>query len=177
MPLHRAPGVGFEAPFEMLAGCHERVERMLRLLERLREHLPGHGPDAQAQAAARDVMRYFDQAAPQHHEDEERHVLPALRAAGRAELAERIHADHLRMAGAWARLRRVLEPMAQGQQLPEGGRDAGLDGAGDLAGFIALYRTHVQLEDALAFPLAAACLVGAARDAMGHEMAARRGLR
>ena len=61
----------FEQPYEMMEACHERVHRMLALLERLREHLPLHGADAQAQQAARDIMRYFDQAAPQHHTDEE----------------------------------------------------------------------------------------------------------
>jgi len=40
--LLATPAVGFEQPFEMLAACHERVNRMLALLERLREHLPGH---------------------------------------------------------------------------------------------------------------------------------------
>ena len=32
LPGHRAPGAGFEAPFEMLDACHERVHRMLALL-------------------------------------------------------------------------------------------------------------------------------------------------
>ena len=108
--LHRAPGAGFEQPFEMLGACHERVERMLALLERLAQHLPQHGADEQAAGAARDVMRYFDQAAPLHHEDEERHVFPALRASGRPELAAlaaRLHEDHERMAAAWAALRAI----------------------------------------------------------------------
>ncbi len=78
---HRAPGAGYEAPFEMLDACHERVERMLRLLHKLRAHLQASGWDAQAAEAARDVLRYFNEAAPRHHEDEERHVFPAVLAA------------------------------------------------------------------------------------------------
>ena len=39
LPGHRAPGAGYEAPFEMLDACHEQVERMLRLLHKLRAHL------------------------------------------------------------------------------------------------------------------------------------------
>ena len=31
LPGHSAPAAGFEEPFEMLATCHERVERMLAL--------------------------------------------------------------------------------------------------------------------------------------------------
>ena len=81
LPGHRAPGAGYEAPFEMLDACHERVERMLRLLNKLRAHLQASGWDAQAAEAARDVLRYFNEAAPRHHEDEERHVFPAVLAA------------------------------------------------------------------------------------------------
>ncbi len=76
--LTAAPAAGFEQPFEMLEACHERVQRMLALLGRLREHLASHGADEQARQAARDVMRYFDQAAPEHHRDEELHVFPPL---------------------------------------------------------------------------------------------------
>ena len=31
-PLFHSPSAGFDAPFEMLSACHERVERTLRLL-------------------------------------------------------------------------------------------------------------------------------------------------
>ena len=51
------PAVGFEQPFEMLVACHERVNRMLTLLSRLREHMSSHGADDNARQAARDVMR------------------------------------------------------------------------------------------------------------------------
>ncbi|MBY0467146.1 MAG: hemerythrin domain-containing protein, partial [Burkholderiales bacterium] len=78
LPGHHAPGAGFEAPFEMLAACHERVVRMLTLLARLRAHLTEKGWDPSVAQAAQDVMRYFDQAAPKHHDDEERHVFPHL---------------------------------------------------------------------------------------------------
>lgn len=35
--LHAAPAAGFDQPFEMLQACHERVGRMLVLLELGRE--------------------------------------------------------------------------------------------------------------------------------------------
>jgi hypothetical protein len=81
LPGHRSPSVGFEAPFEMLSACHERVERMLALLIKLRHHLSAHGWDDQAAKAATDVMRYFELAAPHHHLDEEMHVFPAILAS------------------------------------------------------------------------------------------------
>lgn len=36
-------------------------------------------------------------AGPAHHEDEERHVLPRLRATGAQALADRLAADHAEM--------------------------------------------------------------------------------
>jgi hemerythrin-like domain-containing protein len=171
LTLQAAPGAGFDQPFEMLAACHERVERMLRLLERLAQHLPAHGADGQAQAAARDLMRYFDQAAPQHHRDEELHVLPALRNAGQQALAERLLAEHGQMEQAWATLRVGLEAIAHGAA-------PNTDHALMLLvpAFATLYRSHVAAEDAEAYPLAARRSDAAARARMGGEMAARRGL-
>ncbi len=170
--LHAAPAASFDQPFDMLAACHERVERLLRLLLRLADHLPAHGADPQARAAAHDVMRYFDIAAPAHHEDEERHVLPALRAAGQPELAERIAVDHQALRGRWQALRQDLQALADGQApLAEQGR------FDSWRQFAALYRAHMALEDSSAFGSAQAALDAAAQQAMGREMAARRGQR
>jgi len=174
--LNSAPAAGFDEPFEMLAACHERVERMLRLLARLQAHLQATGADEAARQAARDVMRYFDLAAPHHHEDEERHVLPALRASGDVTLralADRLQREHIVMAAAWAALRPGLQSLA----------DAGWSGepaAGHFArwsAFAELYRGHLDAEDGQAYPAAAARIVDAARRAMGDEMAQRRGVR
>jgi hypothetical protein len=168
--LHAGPAVGFEQPFEMLAACHERVQRSLALLLRLGAHLDAHGPDAQAAAAARDVMRYFDIAGPLHHEDEERHVLPQLRAAGQAALADRLHADHAALTAAWAHWRAVLDGVCQGRW---SAADAASVRAG-WAGFAADYAAHIALEEGSAFPAAAAGLDAPRLGAIGAEMAGRR---
>src|SRR5689334_2494815 len=81
LPGLRSPEAGFDQPFEMLHACHERVRRSLRLLQRLVAHAQVHGADAQVREAAADVLRYFDLAAPAHHEDEERHLVPRLQAS------------------------------------------------------------------------------------------------
>lgn len=168
--LHAAPAAGFDQPLEMLAACHERVQRMLSLLRRLGEHLQQHGADAQTADAARTVMRYFDVAGPAHHEDEERHVLPWLAAHGRAALAERLHADHVRMAADWAAVRAALAEVAAGCWKSD-------TAAATLAGwdaFARLYETHIDTEETQAYPPAAAALGATALEAIGREMAARR---
>lgn len=169
--LHTGPSVGFDQPFEMLAACHARMERSLDLLERLGRHLHDRGCDAQARSAATDVLRYFDIAAPLHHQDEELHVLPLLRERGKAGLAARLRADHQVMEHDWARLRPDLLAVV----------DGGLDAQALQAAvarwtqFAALYRRHLAAEEAMAFPVVAGGLTPMQQQAMGKEMAARRG--
>jgi hemerythrin-like domain-containing protein len=177
LPGHRAPGAGFEAPFEMLDACHERVERMLRLLDRLQQHLVHTGWDANAAQAATDVMRYFDQAAPLHHEDEERHVFPPLLASGDPVLCtivRRLQQDHLDMAQGWARARTVLATLTQPPA--PGWRGLTPDESAALNGFAALYQQHLKDEDGVVYPAARAQLSTEALQAMSADMMRRRGL-
>lgn len=170
--LTPTPAAGFDQPFEMLEACHDRVRRMLSLLDRLAAHLPVHGCDEQAAQAARDVMRYFDDAAPAHHEDEERHVLPLLRAAGDEAFAAQIEQEHHELHRQWAQLRRVLAEVAAGTWV-----DSGPAAFGPWQQYAALYRAHAAAEEAIAFPRARAGLDAPSLAAMGDEMAGRRGLR
>jgi hypothetical protein len=57
------------------------------------------------------------------------------------------------------------------------GADAGPGGFEAWQQFAALYRAHAEAEDRMAYPLAQEHLDAAARQAMGHEMAVRRGVR
>lgn len=177
LPGFQSPGAGFEAPFEMLGACHERVERMLALLARLQQHLLAHGRDDAARQAARDVMRYFDLAAPLHHQDEELHVFPPLLAgpdpALRA-LVQRLLQDHRDMEDAWPAARSVLQAVADSPAADwtplDPGRSAALDR------FAALYGRHLADEDQLAYPAAQALLTGDALRAMSQDMMQRRGV-
>lgn len=176
VPGLRSPAAGFDQPFEMLHACHERVQRTLGLLARLRDHLRRQGADAQAREAARDVLRYFDIAAPLHHEDEELHVFPPLLAHGPAavvELVQVLQAEHAAMARQWAEARVPLAAVAEGSAdavpwSPE--QEKVLD---DFAG---LYAEHIVREESVAYP-AAQMLLGESEWApLGREMARRRGV-
>lgn len=175
-PGQQAPSVGFEAPFEMLDACHERVERMLRLLGKLRGHVKTHGADAQARDAARDVMRYFDQAGPHHHEDEELHVFPPLLAQREpAVLAVviRLKQDHREMAVQWAQVRAAL------MALVEAGEDwAGFSDEDQqrFDAYDALYQRHLLDENGVVYPAARSVIRGDALQAMSADMMARRGV-
>ena len=170
--FHNSPSAGFDEPFEMLAACHERVERMLALLEKLQAHVAQHGTDAAAAQAARDVMRYFDQAGPAHHEDEERHVFPPLlQDATVADAVRRLQAEHGQMEAQWPGVRADLVAVEGGcGALPAGA-------AARWATYAALYRHHIVDEDGLVYPAARAQIGAEAQAAMGEEMARRRGVR
>ena len=176
LPGMHTPGAGFDQPFEMLDACHDRVRRSLDLLARLRSYLRDKGCDDSALQAARDVLRYFDMAAPLHHEDEERHVFPPLLAqtadAPLLALVRQLQRDHVQMAERWAAARGALQAMGDGQlQAFTPAHGAALDD------FAACYADHLRHEDESIYPAARALLDAPTQQAMGREMAARRGAR
>lgn len=149
---------------------------MLRLLARLREHLDSRGHEEQAAQAARDVMRYFDLAAPLHHQDEELHVFPVLLAQGDASVqavVRRLQQDHLAMEQAWPRARALLQALADAGPTdpwsPWGHREQQV-----LDDFAGRYGEHIRLEEDIVYPAAQAVLDAPALSAMGEEMQGRR---
>ncbi|MGI9134372.1 MAG: hemerythrin domain-containing protein [Rhodoferax sp.] len=178
LPGHRTPAVGLESPFAMLVACHERVQRSLDLLARLQQHLVDHGHDEDARQAARDVLRYFDLAAPLHHEDEELHVFPPLLAGPDAGVHAAVHQlqqDHLAMHANWAAARLVLGSVAESPA----GAGAALSAAqtDTLRRFVALYGQHIATEEQIVYPAAQAALGAPAVQAMSQDMMRRRGVR
>lgn len=173
LPGFGAPAVGFDTPFDMLEACHERVQRTLALLDRLTRYLHTDGCDDSARQAARDVLRYFDIAAPLHHEDEEMHVFPPLLENGTPEVraaVQQLQADHLVMHSHWQATRERLEALVQGQIDTFTPEDEAL-----FARFASGYATHIRTEEDLVYPAARALLAPAAVQAMGSEMRRRRG--
>ena len=173
LPGFGAPAVGFDTPFEMLQACHERVERTLALLQKLCDYLHGHACDDSARQAARDVLRYFDMAAPLHHEDEELHVFPLLLKRGDADVVvqgQQLQRDHDAMEQHWQDARVRLLALA------DGGVDAfSAEDEVVFARFAAGYAEHIRCEEEVVYPAASALLDAAALQRMGSEMRQRRG--
>ncbi|MCR5864064.1 hemerythrin domain-containing protein [Aquincola sp. J276] len=174
VPGFEASAVSFDQPFEMLGACHERTRRSCQLLVRLTTYLSDHEIDELARQAATDVLRYFTLAAPQHHKDEELHVVPLLRASGDAkltEVAERILSDHRKMENGWRGLAPLLEAVVPGATRQLATLAAAVEG------FVLLHNEHLTLEEAWAFPAARAFQSHLGPNDlanMGEEMAARR---
>jgi hemerythrin-like domain-containing protein len=171
----RSPDAGFEQPVEMWLACHQRVQRFAALLLRLADHLRVHGADEDAQISATSIRRYFNEAAPRHHEDEEVDMFPRLRErlheeADRTVIAvlDQVEAEHLAMADRWQALDAVLAQIARGEvkQLEQTAVDH----------FQTMYRHHIDSEERVLLPALQRVLAPADWDAIGRAMAERRGL-
>ena len=168
----------FGDPVGLLTDCHRRIERFLGVLGRVCE-LAGGGPLTSEQRGALDTaLRYFREAAPKHTADEEKTLFPRLRTlespAAKAILArvEELEAQHEQADESHAGIDRLGQAwLAAGTLAPEdASRMAGLSAA-----LRELYKGHIAAEEREVFPVAAAEFDKAACDAMGGEMAARRG--
>lgn len=172
LPGFGAPAVGFDTPFEMLEACHERVERTLALLQKLCDYLHNHACDGSARQAARDVLRYFDLAAPLHHQDEELHVFPPLLERGDtgvAALVRQLEQDHARMDAHWQAVRPQLQALADGEMNGFSAQDEAV-----FAQFTGVYAAHIRSEEDVVYPAARALLGAEALQSMGNEMHQRR---
>lgn len=170
----------FTDPIGMLGDCHRRIERFLVVLKTLACERRGAALSEQEQNALTSSLRYFREAAPKHTADEEESLFPRMRAADPAAtrtLFERIDAlesDH-RTA---VRLHAEVDVLGQAW-LSDGNLSPGdaLRLAEILGQLATLYERHIALEDTEVFPSATQLLSSSDRQAIGLEMAARRGLR
>jgi hemerythrin-like domain-containing protein len=167
----RSPGAGFDEPIEMWLACHERVRRFARLLGRLVHHVSQRGADDESREAATAIRRYFNEAAPRHHEDEEVDMFPLLRERGAdptvLEVLYRVEADHVAMAGLWRQLDAVLARISAGEPAVP---DEAL-----VAQFAAMYDAHIDAEENILLPALRRVVAAAEWNAIGRAMAERRG--
>lgn len=166
-------------PLGMLGECHHRIVRSLQVLVTLANHEMGAALTHEQRAALAASLWYFRVSAPKHTADEEESLFPRLRCLRTPEAAavlakidsleddhqcaDRHHAEVDRLGQLWLRQGRLSDEEAARlsvlvNQLSD------------------LYRHHIGTEDREVFPFAAAALSAADREAIGAEMAARRGL-
>lgn len=174
MPLpDSAPG--FDQPIAVLKHCHDRIRKQLATMEKLLAHLPQHGADSQARQAAGAVLKYFDLAAPLHHEDEEHDLVPMLQAVARdadaallGELVPGILEDHRQMDALWQDLHEELAGIANGSS-------AALAEAA-VRRFAERYGAHMEREETQIAPMAKRLFSPVQMAQLGAAMQARRGI-
>jgi hemerythrin-like domain-containing protein len=170
-PFSDLSAPSFDDPLGLLTACHGRIARQLETLERLQRHLPEHGCDADARAAARGILRYFDSAAPHHHADEEASVFPRLATAHperSGPLIAELKTEHQALAANWRHLRPLLAGIAAGACTNLSPKQ--------VATVRAAYDAHIAKEEGALLPLARQAFDAATLATIGKEMAARRGI-
>ncbi len=170
--LFAEPAASFDDPVALLMACHDRVRHYAGLALKLAEYLPAHGADAQAREAASSILRYFDVAAPLHHQDEEEDLFPLLAERGDATLKQlagvTMFAEHVELAVLWQQVRACLLVIAAGESA-----DLPLELA---SAFAQRYPAHALLEDEQIYPHAVRLLAPEELAELGRRMAARRGV-
>ncbi|MET0856758.1 MAG: pyridoxamine 5'-phosphate oxidase [Telluria sp.] len=166
---------GFDQPVAVLKHCHDRIRKQLATLQKLLDHLPQNGADEQARDAARAVMKYFDQAAPLHHADEEENLVPMLQAVAQGEdaatlavLVPSILQDHDAMDAMWQTLHEELALIAAGS--------AATLSAPVVLAFAERYLGHMEREEVHIAPMAKRLFSPAQMAQLGAAMQARRGI-
>ena len=161
-------GPSFDQPLEMLEACHDKIRRFCDQLEKLPAYVAEHGVNEAVINTVDAVVRYFDIAGPQHHQDEEDELFPLLWQKVPAALPrlEQLQAEHGYLLSRWQAIRDDLLALRNG--------DAGAISRIDIIDFVRLYREHAAMEEKWLFPLAAASLSEEEMLTAGQHMAARR---
>lgn len=173
------PESNFKDPIGLLTDCHRRIERFLSVLVKIGEQ--GRlGPLGGEQLTALETaLRYFRDAAPKHTADEERTLFPRLRRLDRPEVqpalarVDALERDHARADQGHAEIDRLGRVWLESGSLAPADAERFSTVMAELA---ELYKAHIAIEEGELFPAAAGVLSGSDREAMGAEMAARRGL-
>lgn len=157
----------WEQPIEMLYACHSKVKRFCRQLHILPDYLAKNGVNQAVKNDVQQILTYFNQSAPLHHEDEEKDFFPEL-----VKLVPQAQADidelerqHIVLHQNWANLSLQLNQLLtnERQTIDQALIDA----------FVAGYDKHIALEEPL-FELGKQYLNGEQLGHMGKIMAARR---
>lgn len=169
------PAPDFDQPIAVLKHCHDKIRKQLRTMQNLAERMPQPERHFDIQQAANAVLRYFNQAARQHHEDEEENLLPMLVAMAKGEDAPLLNAllpeiiqEHEQMDAAWKALDCQLKSIASGAS-------TGLSSE-DVNRFADLYTAHMDKEEMRIAPMAKRLFNNAQMNELGNAMRARRGI-
>ncbi len=166
----------FESPLQLLSDCHRRIEHFLNVLFRVASQA-GDSLSSEESKALATALRYFREAAPRHTEDEEKSLFPRLKGLQSSALEESLaqldllEADHVMADRLHAAVERTGQEWLASGSLPTIERERFQTRISALRD---LYKSHIELEDTVIFPLASRLLDANAQLLIGKEMATRR---
>ena len=169
----------FTEPLGMLSDCHKRIQYFLRALVVLAEHALDGPLNQDQRIRLETALRYFCEGGPRHTADEEQSLFPRLRSIDTPAIRETfakiedLEADHRQ---AEAKHREVdtigRRWLADGQITDKEATQL----SALLAGLSRLYDRHLVIEETEIFTVARAVLPASEKEALGQEMARRRGI-
>jgi hemerythrin-like domain-containing protein len=173
------PESDFTDPIGMLGDCHRRIVRFLHVLVQVGAQERDAVLSSEERTLLSTSLRYFREAAPKHTADEEESLFPRLRRLDPAEVdpvlarIESLEQEHECAARKHAEIDRLGQLwLAQGRLRTQDAAQFRI-----LADQLErLYRNHIGVEDNEIFPFAARVLAPEEQEAIGNEMAARRGI-
>ncbi|HSY29719.1 MAG TPA: hemerythrin domain-containing protein [Burkholderiaceae bacterium] len=165
----------FDQPIAVLKHCHDKIRKQLLTMQKLLDHLPEFGADLDAKQGATAILRYFNEAGPKHHADEEQDLLPMLQSTAVDDDAKCLNAlmpeimlEHQQMEVLWQSLALQLKQVSFG--------DSSTLSANEVEKFAALYTSHMEKEEANIAPMAKRLFTPAQMAQLGLAMRRRRGI-
>lgn len=168
------PDAGYDQPIGMLRDCHRRIRHFVGIFEKVAREAKGYLLNSEQQGAVQAAIRYFRTSGTMHSRDEEESLFPRLKeqtpAAVVATIA-RLEAEHRKAE----MLHRRVEELYQNWMA-----EFGLNGSEEeeliaaAAALVALYQSHIEIEEGVVFSAAESVLDSAEQSAIGKEFAARR---
>jgi hemerythrin-like domain-containing protein len=165
----------FDQPIAVLKHCHDKIRKQLAIMQKLPDHLQEFGANLDVKQAAAAVLRYFDEAAPKHHADEEVDLLPMLQETAIGDDANALKAlmpeilqEHQQMETLWHSLAQQLRVLASG--------DASTLSRDEVQQFATLYTAHMEKEESNIAPMAKKIFSSAQMARLGQAMKSRRGI-
>lgn len=172
------PDRDFNDPIGLLEDCHRRIEKFLNVLVTVANQSQGNALTDEQRAAAETSLRYFREAAPRHTADEEESLFPRLRASQNKDAKALIDLDDLHTDHITAEKNHQAVDELFRQWLTDG-----VLVAEEFTRLTSLlhslretYSRHIKEEETHIFPNAARLFTASDLQAVGREMAKRRGL-
>lgn len=171
VPLGLHPDRG-DGPDGLLLACHDRIRTFTSMATRLASG--GDAPPDRVRDAAERLLRYFRDAFPLHHDDEEESVMPRLRASGDAALAGTLDVLSAQHGEIVPLVEALVELWKEARERP-GDLAARTDRLGPPTARLAeILGAHLEIEESVMIP-AVSRLPAGEREAIVREMRARRG--
>lgn len=159
--------VTWDEPIEILYACHGKVKSFCRQLQLLPDYLAKNGVNQAVKNDVQQILNYFNQSAPLHHDDEEKDFFPALikqRPEAQTDV-DLLEAQHIELHQNWDELSAQLVALLNGE-IQHIDREL-------IQRFVVGYDQHIAIEEPL-FELGREHLSQEELNSIGQIMAERR---